>query len=46
MGLYVVRRLVEVYGGSVSLRSESGWTTVELRLVDTDLAELPARLSA
>ncbi len=32
MGLYVVRRLVEVHGGSVQLRSEGGWTTVELRL--------------
>jgi signal transduction histidine kinase len=32
MGLYVVRRLVEVHGGSVALRSEGGWTTVELRL--------------
>ena len=32
MGLYVVRRLVEVYGGEILLRSESGWTTVELRL--------------
>jgi signal transduction histidine kinase len=32
MGLYVVRRLVEVYGGSVDVRSEGGWVTVELRL--------------
>ena len=32
MGLYVVKRLVEVYGGSVQLRSEGGWTTVELQL--------------
>ena len=46
MGLYVVRRLVEVYGGSVALRSEGGWTTGELRLVDSDVAELPARISA
>lgn len=46
MGLYVVRRLVEVYGGSVALRSESGWTTVELRLVDSDVAELPDRIPA
>lgn len=32
VGLYVVRRLVEVYGGSVDVRSESGWVTVEVRL--------------
>ena len=32
MGLYVVRRLVEVYGGGVDVRSEQGWVTVELRL--------------
>jgi signal transduction histidine kinase len=32
MGLYVVRRLVEVYGGSVDVRSEGGWVTVELHL--------------
>ncbi len=32
MGLYVVRRLVEVYGGTLQLRSEGGWTTVELHL--------------
>jgi signal transduction histidine kinase len=32
MGLYVVRRLVEVYGGSVDVQSENGWVTVELRL--------------
>ncbi len=41
MGLYVVRRLVEVYGGSVVLRSESGWTTVELRLAGAELSALP-----
>lgn len=32
MGLYVVRRLVEVYGGLVSVRAESGWVTIEVRL--------------
>ena len=32
VGLYVVRRLVEVYGGTVSVHSDSGWVTVEVRL--------------
>ncbi len=32
VGLYVVRRLVEVYGGTVDVRSDSGWVTVEVRL--------------
>ncbi|HEU0101788.1 MAG TPA: HAMP domain-containing sensor histidine kinase [Mycobacteriales bacterium] len=45
MGLYVVRRLVEVYGGSVALRSEGGWTTVELRLDCVDLAEDDRRIA-
>jgi signal transduction histidine kinase len=41
MGLYVVRRLVEVYGGSVDVRSEGGWVTVEVRLQHGSTA-LPA----
>ena len=32
VGLYVVRRLVEVYGGSVDVQSDIGWVTVEIRL--------------
>ena len=32
MGLYVVRRLVEVYGGTVAVHSDSGWVTIEVRL--------------
>ena len=32
MGLYVVRRLVEVHGGRVQVRSDGGWVTVEVRL--------------
>ena len=32
MGLYVVRRLVEVYGGTVDVQSENGWVTVSIRL--------------
>jgi signal transduction histidine kinase len=32
MGLYVVRRLVEVHGGRVHARCDGGWVTVELRL--------------
>ncbi|MCW2606578.1 MAG: integral rane sensor signal transduction histidine kinase [Frankiales bacterium] len=32
MGLYVVRRLVEVHGGQVEVRSDAGWVTVEVRL--------------
>ena len=36
MGLYVVSRLVEVHGGSVDVRSDDGWVTVEVRLVAAD----------
>jgi signal transduction histidine kinase len=43
MGLYVVRRLVEVYGGTVDVRSEGGWVTVELRLQPGSSAVPPAR---
>ena len=32
VGLYVVRRLDDVYGGSLDVRSEAGWVTVEVRL--------------
>lgn len=32
MGLYVVRRLVEVYGGGLEVRSGAGWVTVLVRL--------------
>jgi signal transduction histidine kinase len=32
LGLYVVRRLVEVHGGRVLVRSDGGWFTVEVRL--------------
>jgi len=46
MGLYVVKRLVEVYGGSVALRSEGGWTTVELQLASAGISRVPtARLA-
>lgn len=46
MGLYVVRRLVEVYGGWATVRAEGGWVTVEIRLqtacVEGSVAEQPA----
>jgi signal transduction histidine kinase len=32
VGLYVVRRLVEVSSGSLSVRSQPGWVSVEVRL--------------
>ena len=48
MGLYVVRKLVEVYDGTVRIESEDGWTTVELvlepadeRLVDVERPRAP-----
>ena len=44
VGLYVVRRLVEVYGGSVDVRSDSGWVTVEVRLQPAAAATRPSRL--
>ena len=46
MGLYVVRRLVEVHGGTVELRSEGGWTTVELRLPGAQASRWPERIPA
>ncbi|MCW2622893.1 MAG: hypothetical protein JWL64_2495 [Frankiales bacterium] len=39
MGLYVVRRLVEVHHGSIKLVSDGGWTTVELRLRSATVAD-------
>lgn len=46
MGLYVVRRLVDVYGGSVQVRAEAGWVTVEVRLpaVERRPAQTPTAL--
>lgn len=44
MGLYVVRRLIEVHGGTILLRSEAGWTTVEIRLLEGTLVLPDARL--
>ena len=46
MGLYVVRRLVEVYGGSVGVRAESGWVTVEVRLTAAQTPAPTARPTA
>jgi signal transduction histidine kinase len=45
MGLYVVRRLVEVHGGVVDVRSDDGWVTVEVRL-QAATAPQPATLPA
>lgn len=44
VGLYVVRRLVDVYGGSLDVRSDSGWVTVELRLQPAASPTRPATL--
>ncbi|MCA1721310.1 MAG: HAMP domain-containing histidine kinase [Actinobacteria bacterium] len=43
MGLFVVRRLVEVYGGTVHVQSENGWFAVELRLRAAGAPVPPAR---
>ena len=42
VGLFVVSRLVEAYGGSVDVDSHSGWVTVEVRLRSGE----PSRTSA
>jgi signal transduction histidine kinase len=44
VGLYVVRRLVDVYGGSLDVRSEAGWVTVEVRLQAARPTPRPALL--
>lgn len=44
VGLYVVRRLVDVYGGSVDVRSDSGWVTVEVRLQPAGSPSRPSSL--
>jgi signal transduction histidine kinase len=44
VGLYVVRRLVDVYGGSLDVRSEAGWVTVEVRLEAARPTARPALL--
>ena len=36
VGLFVVRRLVEAYGGSIDVDSHSGWVGVEVRLRQGD----------
>jgi K+-sensing histidine kinase KdpD len=43
VGLYVVRRLVEVHGGTVQVHSDSGWVTVEVRLQAAGQAWQPRR---
>ena len=44
VGLYVVRRLVDVHGGSLDVRSEAGWVTVEVRLQEAAAKGRPALL--
>ena len=46
MGLYVVRRLVEVYGGTVAVRAEGGWVTVEIRLASAGRPPGPGQTPA
>lgn len=44
MGLYVVHRLVEVYGGTVTVRADSGWITIEVRLRPAEQRQHVVRL--
>jgi signal transduction histidine kinase len=46
MGLYVVRRLVEVYGGWVTVRADGGWVTVEVRLQGANVGRTDAQAPA
>jgi signal transduction histidine kinase len=46
MGLYVVRRLVEVHGGRVDVRSDDGWVTVEMRLKPAPAVPTGAQIPA
>jgi signal transduction histidine kinase len=40
VGLYVVRRLVEVSSGSLSVRSQPGWVSIEVRLPRADTSSV------
>jgi signal transduction histidine kinase len=44
VGLYVVRRLVEVSSGTLSVRSQPGWVSIEVRLprADAEAVDLAA----